>query len=397
MLGGVQRQPPLPEGLHHLEGEGAERHLHAIGGAPRVRPHRGVAPAHVDDGVRLRRAEVGVEREADHHEQVADLVLAGEPDALVRLRVRRPHDAHRIGRVVDEELVEAGEGRMLAGGRVRGGAGCRAAPDSGGVLTRRRSTCARGRPAARSRGLAAAVATGGGRLSYWVRTALTVRSDRVRGPAGPHRPTGCHLLRPGRLLRRAGAAARRGPRARVRTRLLGDHPLRGHPEPQPRPGPLLLGTGCAGQRPAANERGADGGPLDPPHGSARARRLPRPGQPAVHAPGAVGPGRVDPQERLDAARRGRRPRGDRLRRRAGGPLPPGRDRRAPRHRRVGPGGLPRLVRRGDRVTRSASRRDHGRPRRALGFHRRSTSGPSATTRGRTWCPCWSGARSAAAR
>ena len=91
-----------------------------------VGPHGGVLAADVDDGEGLGRAEVRVEGEADHDEQLAHLVLAGEPHALVGLRVGRPHDAHGVGRVVDEELVEAGEGGVLCRGRVgRGTRGVR--------------------------------------------------------------------------------------------------------------------------------------------------------------------------------------------------------------------------------------------------------------------------------
>ena len=49
---------------------------------------------------------------------------------------------------------------------------------------------------------------------------------------------------PRRLLRGAGPPARRGPGPRVRARLLGGHPLRGHPGPQPRPGRFCSGRGA---------------------------------------------------------------------------------------------------------------------------------------------------------
>ncbi len=123
VLGGVERQPPLPEGLDHLEVEGADRHVHPVRRAACVGPHGGVTPAHVDDGEGLRRAEVRVEGEADDDQQLTDLVLAGEPHALVGLGVGCPHDAHRIGRVVDQELVEARERGVLGRGRVGRGAG----------------------------------------------------------------------------------------------------------------------------------------------------------------------------------------------------------------------------------------------------------------------------------
>ena len=119
---GIEAEAPPAEGLDHLEAEGAERHVHAVVAELAMGPHGGVAAAHVDDGEGLGRAEVGVEGEADDDEEVAHLVLAGEPHPLVGLGVGRPHDADRVGRVVDEELVEAGEGGVLARGRVGRGA-----------------------------------------------------------------------------------------------------------------------------------------------------------------------------------------------------------------------------------------------------------------------------------
>ena len=95
----------------------------------------------------------------------------------------------------------------------------------------------------------------------------TVRSPRARGPA--HRSAGCDVLRQGGLLRGSGAPAPRGPGARVRTRILGGHPLRGHPGPEPRPRELLLRPGCAGQRPDPHQRHAHDGPVHPPHGPTR--------------------------------------------------------------------------------------------------------------------------------
>ncbi len=114
MFGGVEGEPPLPEGLDDLEVEGTDRHLHPVRRAARVSPHGRVAPAHVHNGEGLGGAEVRVEGETDHDQNLSDLVLAGEPHALVGLGVGRPHDAHRIGRVVDEELVETRERRVLA-------------------------------------------------------------------------------------------------------------------------------------------------------------------------------------------------------------------------------------------------------------------------------------------
>ncbi len=118
---GVQTEAPAAEGLDHLEGKRPERHVHAVGAELAVRPHRGVPAAMVHDGEGLGGAEVGVEGQADDDEELAHRVLAGEPHPLVGLGVGRPHHAHRVGRVVDEELVEARERGVLARGRVGGG------------------------------------------------------------------------------------------------------------------------------------------------------------------------------------------------------------------------------------------------------------------------------------
>ncbi len=120
---GVEAEPPMAEGLDDLEAEGTEPHVHAVVAQLLVGPHGRVPAAHVDDREGLRGAEVRVEGEADHHQEVADLVLTGEPDSLVGLGVGRPHHADRIGRVVDEELIEPAERRVLGCGRVGGGAG----------------------------------------------------------------------------------------------------------------------------------------------------------------------------------------------------------------------------------------------------------------------------------
>ena len=201
--------------------------------------------------------EVRVEGEADHDQQLADLVLAGEPHALVGLSVGRPHDAHGIGRVVDEELVEAGEGGVLVGRRGRGeapaGLGaeapawvglCSELSDAVGAGASCR-TCRGGR---RVFGPCGPVRLERGSGPRWHSTLApcpgTSASTRATRPSSSGTTTTSVLAQ----------AARRGPGPRVRARVLGRHPLRGHPEPQPRPGPVLLGTGRAGQRPDARER-----------------------------------------------------------------------------------------------------------------------------------------------
>ncbi len=107
---GVEPETPLAEGLDELEAEGPDRHVHAVGGERLVRPHGGVAAPHVDDGEGFGGAEVRVEGEADDDQQLTDLVLAGEPHALVGLGVGGPHDADRGRGVVDRGTHRARSG-----------------------------------------------------------------------------------------------------------------------------------------------------------------------------------------------------------------------------------------------------------------------------------------------
>ena len=280
-------------------------------------PHRGVPSAHVDDGEGLRRAEVRVEGEADHDEQLAHLVLAGEPHALVGLGVGRPHDAHGIGRVVDEELVEAREGGVLAGG---------------GVGRGHRGPGRRPARAACSRAVDRLVLEGPGQRSVLVRTALTVRSGGVRGPAGPDRSQ--PIVR-GPIDPRDAAFFLRDDYFDVLARLRAEDPvhecapgfwavtpLRGHPEPQPRPRPLLLGAGRPGQRPDAR---ASATPMasrsilhmDPPEHAAFRGLVNRRFTPRALS-GLAESIRKSASTLLDAVEARDR---DRLRGRAGGPVP----------------------------------------------------------------------------
>ncbi len=84
VLGGVEDESPLAEGLDDLEVEGAQVHLHAVVGALLVGPYGGVAAADVHDAEGLGRAEVRVEREPDDHQELTHFVLAGEPHAARR-------------------------------------------------------------------------------------------------------------------------------------------------------------------------------------------------------------------------------------------------------------------------------------------------------------------------
>ena len=100
-------QTPLAERLDQFEVERPDRHVHPVEAQLAVGPDRGVPAPHVDDGEGLGRTQVGVDAHARHHQQVAGGVLAGEPHPLVGLDVGGPHDPHRMGVVVDQELVQA--------------------------------------------------------------------------------------------------------------------------------------------------------------------------------------------------------------------------------------------------------------------------------------------------
>ena len=117
----LQRQSPLAERLDELEVERAHGHVHPVEAQLPVGPHRGVLAPHVDDGKGLRRTQVGIDAHPRHHQQITGGVVAGEPHPLVGLHVRGPHDPHRVGVVVDQELVQTRHGVVLDGG-VEGGA-----------------------------------------------------------------------------------------------------------------------------------------------------------------------------------------------------------------------------------------------------------------------------------
>ena len=88
---------PLAEGRHHLEGQGSHRHVHPVQAELAVGPHGRVPAPPVDDGEGLGGPEVRVDPHAGHHQQVAGVVLAGEPHPLVGPGVRGPHHPHRHG------------------------------------------------------------------------------------------------------------------------------------------------------------------------------------------------------------------------------------------------------------------------------------------------------------
>ena len=129
------------------------------------------------------------------------------------------------------------------------------------------------------------------------------------------------------------------------------------------------GRGALANDPIRAEWSGDARAIDPPHGPARACGFPRVGQPAVHATSTVGPRGVRAKDRVWPARRSRGTRRDRLRLGTRRPVPARRDRGAAGDRRGGPGGLPTVVRCGDRVARPAAGRDDGGARGALRFHR----------------------------
>ncbi len=249
---GVEPEAPLAEGLDELEAERSERHVHAVGGKRPVGPHRGVAAPHVDDGEGLRRPEIGVEGEADDDEELAHLVLAGEPHSLVGLGVGCPHDADRVGRVVDQELIEAAQGRVLVGGGVGGCAGARRSASAGPVRSYRR---VRGGVLGPVAGRRQPPVAAGEAVVPGPHRACTVRSDRVRGPA--HR------------LRRDAAFFARDDYYEVLARLRAEDPVH---ECAPGfwavtryedirdlsrdPVRFCSGAGCAGQRPHPSERRA---------------------------------------------------------------------------------------------------------------------------------------------
>ena len=97
---GVEAKAPVAKGLDDLEAEGSEAHVHAVVAQFLVGAHGRVLAADVHNGEGLGGAEIRIEGEPDHDEQLAHLVLTREPDSLVSLRVRRPHHAHGVRRIV---------------------------------------------------------------------------------------------------------------------------------------------------------------------------------------------------------------------------------------------------------------------------------------------------------
>ena len=371
----------------------------------------GVVAADVDDGERLRRAEVRVEGEADDDEELAHLVLAGEPHALVGLRVGRPHDADGIGRVVDQELVEPAERGVLLGGGVGRGVdvdvdvpvrvavpvpvivnviviGAHRVRGAGSSLSR-----SKGRTPVRAAGRRSLKK----RVSSWVRTARAQYArDRGRGPA--HRPAGRGLLRSGRTTTTCWHAC--APRIRCTSA-----PRDSGPSPATRTSGTSAATRSTSARGGARWSTTPSAPagtamsarsilhMDPPEHAAFRGLVNRRFTPRALA----GLAESIRKSAVGAARRRRARGGDRLRGRAGSTVPAHRDRRAARDRRGGPGGLPPLVRRGDRVTRPAARRDGGGARRALGVHRRAHPHQARAAGGGPGVAAGATARSAGAR
>ena len=75
--------------------------------APRRRngPHRSVRAPVVHDRVRLGGVEVRVEAQAGGDDELAGVVVEHGPEPLVGPVVARPHDADRLRRLVDHEVV----------------------------------------------------------------------------------------------------------------------------------------------------------------------------------------------------------------------------------------------------------------------------------------------------
>ena len=229
-------------------------------------------PAYVHDGEGLGRAEVRVEGQADDDQELAHLVLAGEPHPLVGLGVGRPHHAHRVGRVVDQELVEARERGVLAArpGRARRRVSWRVAPVGAAVTCRQRGRAlvGSGRPH---------------RGAQYARTVAGDQRDQIDLRVDPLR---WFFVRDDYfdVLARLRAETRCTPCAPgfwAVTRYEDIRDLSRDPQPFCSGRGALVNDPLRG--PAATPMSA---PLHPAHGSARARRLPRTGQPALHASGA---------------------------------------------------------------------------------------------------------------
>ena len=326
--------------------------------------------------------EVRVEGEADDDEELAHPVLAGEPDALVGLGVGRPHDAHGIGRVVDEELVEAAERGVLVGGGVRGCArvchACRRAvhgrvPEVGGEP---------------SSSAVEAVAFGPHGAAQYARSVAGDQRIDPRDAAFFAREDYHEVLA---RLRDEDPVHECAPGFWAVTRYGDIRDLSRDPEGFCSGRGALVNDPIRTSRRPMLERSILH--MDPPEHAAFRGLVNRRFTPRALS-GLAGSIR---QCAARPARCRRGVRGDRLRVRAGRAVPPHGDRRAVGYRRGRPGRLPPLVRCGDRVARSASRRDDGGARGALGVHRRAHPGQARRGRGRTWCRCWCGPRSTGAR
>ena len=267
VLGGVRASSRhCRKGSTTSKCEGADRHVHPVGAERAVGPHGRVAAAHVHDGEGLGGAEVRVEGEADHDEEVADLVLAGEPHPLVGLGVGCPHHAHRI---------RARCGSRNSSRPQRGACSREAGYGEAPGLPRR----ATGREV-----YSTGVGRGGG-ASAWPEHSTLGRCPGTSGHrprSGPRDPSSsgtttttcwrsCERTTPSTS---AGPASGRSAATRTSANLSRD------------PAHFCSGRGALVNDPLRSEDGTDGGAVDPAHGPSRARRLPWAGQPTLQPRGA---------------------------------------------------------------------------------------------------------------
>src|ERR1700674_1060515 len=108
-----QHVAPQPHPLDNRWLERADMQIHTVRTETPERAYRPVIAPAIHDRIGFRSVETRIKAAAGDQYQIADIVVADDPVALVSPRIARPHHPDRIRRLMDHVVVDRRQGELL--------------------------------------------------------------------------------------------------------------------------------------------------------------------------------------------------------------------------------------------------------------------------------------------